>query len=85
MPIWLNLGINLKPLLAGGVWAPAGSPDLYPKWVRLAPNGTNPGLFRSELIFIWLIEPKYNQSDVKMTRICLILRQSNPVELNKHP
>ena len=30
-----------------------GSPDLDPKWVRLALNGTNPGLFRSDVSTFW--------------------------------
>ena len=31
----------------------AGTVGLAPKWVRLAPNGTNPGLFQIRFQCIW--------------------------------
>ena len=37
-------------------------PDLGPKWVRLAPNGTNPGIFQ-------ISEPKCTESDLKNSRV----------------
>ena len=37
-------------------------------WVRLAPNGTNPGLFQIIFQCIW----RRGQSDLKKTRICPI-------------
>ena len=33
----------------------AGMVGLAPKWVRLAPNGRNPGLFQIRFQYIWLI------------------------------
>ena len=35
----------------------SGMVGLVPKWVRLAPDGTNPGLFQIRFQYIWLIEP----------------------------
>ena len=34
-----------------------GMVDLAQKWVRLAPNGTNPGLFQIRFQYIWLDRP----------------------------
>ena len=42
-------------------------PDLAPKWVRLAPNGTNPGNFQ------------ITESDLKISGICPIWGQSGPI------
>ena len=33
---------------------PAGMVGLAPNWVRLAPNGINPGLFQIRFQYIWL-------------------------------
>ena len=38
-----------------------GMEGLAPKWVRLAPNGTNPGLFRSDFS-AFEIGPKWDKS-----------------------
>ena len=32
----------------------SGCPDLYPKWVKLTPNGTNPVIFSDQIQYIWL-------------------------------
>ena len=45
---------------------------LAPKWVRLAPNGTNPGLFQIRFQCIW-------RGGLKKPRICPILGQSDPL------
>ena len=44
-----------------------GMVGLAPKWVRLAPNGTNPGA------------PNALKSDLKKPRICPIWSQSDPL------
>ena len=39
----------------------AGMVGLAPKWVRLAPNGTNPGLFQIRFQYIWCqFDPFYD-------------------------
>ena len=38
---------------------------LAPKWVRLAPNGTNPGLFQIRFQCIWRGAPKALKYDMK--------------------
>ena len=38
---------------------------LAPKWVRLAPNGTNPGLFQIKFQCIWRGAPNALKSDLK--------------------
>ena len=48
-----------------------GMVGLAPKWVRLAPNGTNPGLFSAGA-------PNALKSDLKKPRICPIWGQSDP-------
>ena len=40
---------------------PQSISDLAPKRVRLAPNGTNLGLFRSDFSTFWLGEPEKSQ------------------------
>ena len=47
---------------------------LAPKWIRLAPNGTNPGLFN--IRFQWINALK---SDLKKPGICPIRGQSDPL------
>ena len=42
-----------------------GMVGLAPKWVRLAPNGTNPGLFQIRFQCIWRGAPKALKSDLK--------------------
>ena len=49
-----------------------GMVGLAPKWVRLAPNGTNPGLFQIRFQYIWLDEPNVLKFDLKKFRICPI-------------
>ena len=48
-----------------------GMVGLSPKWLRLAPNGTNPGLFQMATNAL--------KSDLKKSRICLIWGQSDPL------
>ena len=48
---------------------------LAPKWVRLAPIGTNPVFFQIRFHCIW---PSLN-SDLKKPRICPIWGQSDPL------
>ena len=54
-------------------------PDLAPKWVRLAPNGTNPGNFQIRFSTFWRTAPKGTESDLKISRICPIWGQSDPL------
>ena len=42
----------LSSLLRGAGW-----PDLYPKWVKLTPNGTNPGIFQIRFSTFGSVEP----------------------------
>ena len=57
-----------------------GLVGLAPKWVRLAPNGTNPGLFQIRFQRIWRRAPIILlKSDLKKPRICLIWGQSDPL------
>ena len=65
---------------------------LAPKLVRLAPNGTNPGLFQITFQCIWRIGPKWNKSGTFLfrsdfsifgfvenkSRICSIWGKSDP-------
>ena len=46
---------------------------LAPKWVRLAPNGTNPGLFQIRFQCIWRPAQNALKSDLKKPGICPIL------------
>ena len=57
----------------------SGMVGLAPKWVRLAPNGTNPGLFQIRLQCIWRGAPNALKSDLKKPRICSIWGQSDPL------
>ena len=54
-------------------------PDLAPKWVRLAPKGTNPGNFQIRFSTFWRTAPKCTESDLKISRICPIWGQSDPL------
>ena len=49
-----------------------GMVGLAPKWVRLAPNETNPGLFQIRFQCIWRRVPNALKSDLKKSRICPI-------------
>ena len=51
----------------------------HPKWVRLAPNGTNLGLFKISFSTFWLAEPKCTETDLKKSQICRICGQSDPI------
>ena len=63
---WFTLGRTLTPLL------PLLS-DLGSKTISLAPNGTNPGLFRTYFSTFWLDEPKRTEiSSEKKAWICPI-------------
>ena len=57
----------------------AGMVGLAPNWVRLVPNGTNPGLFQIRFQYIWLYEPNVLKCDLKKSWICPILGQSEPI------
>ena len=46
-------------------------------WVRLAPNGTNVGLFKISFSTFWLTEPKCTETDLKKSQICPIWDQSD--------
>ena len=59
------LYLSITTLVVSGVVA--GLPNLDPKWVRLALNGTNPALRQNIL-----------KSDLKKSRICPIWGQSDP-------
>ena len=39
----------------------------HPNWVRLAPNGTNLGLFKISFSTFWLGEPKCTETDLKIS------------------
>ena len=54
----------------------SGMVGLAPKWVRLAPNGTNPGLFQIIFQCIWRPAPNALKSDLKKPRICPIWGQT---------
>ena len=56
-----------------------GMVGLAPKWVRLAPNGTNPGLFQIRFQCIWRPAPNALKSDLIKSRICPIWGQSDPL------
>ena len=57
----------------------SGMVGLVPKWVRLAPNGTNPGLFQIRFQCIWRTAPNALKSDLKKPGICPIWGQSDPL------
>ena len=42
---------------------------LAPKWVRLAPNGANPGNFQIRFSTFWRGAPKCTESDLKIGEI----------------
>ena len=56
-----------------------GMVGLAPKWVRLAPNGTNRGFFRSDFSAFGAGAPNALKSDLKNPRICPIWGQSDPL------
>ena len=43
----------------------AGDLGLAPKWVRLATNRTNLGLFKISFNTFWLGNPKWTETDLK--------------------
>ena len=47
--------------------------------VRLAPDGTNVGLFKISFSTFWLGEPKCTDTDLKQSQICPIWSQSDPI------
>ena len=49
-----------------------GMVGLAPTWVRLAPNGTNPGFFRSDFSAFGAGALNVLKSDLKKPRICPI-------------
>ena len=51
-------------------------PDWGPKWARLTPNGTNPGLFQIRFQYILA---RVLKSDLKKPRVCPIWSQSGPL------
>ena len=53
--------------------------DLAPKWVRLAPNGTNPGLFQIRFQCIWRPAPNALKSDLKSPGFVQFGVQSDPL------
>ena len=51
----------------------------HTNWLRLALNRTNLGLFKISSSTFWLGEPKCTETDLKKSKICPILGQSNPI------
>ena len=49
---------------------------MHPNWVRLAPNGTNLGLFKISFSTFWLDEPKCTETYLKKSQICTIWGKS---------
>ena len=47
-----NSDIPVTRAALSGLALIARWPDLYPKWVRMAANGTNPGLFQIKFKYI---------------------------------
>ena len=52
-----------------------GISELASMWVRLAPNGTDPGLFKIRFRYIQNVA----KSDLKKSRICPVWGQSGPL------
>ena len=50
----------------------AGKSGAAPDQVRLAPNGTNLGLFKISFSTLWRAAPKCTETDLKMSQICPI-------------
>ena len=78
LPAWYHFTtVGLFPQFSCSCW-----PDLDPKWVRLAPNWSNPGLF--QIIFQYILRSdfstfwRYAKSDLKKSRIWPIWGQSDP-------
>ena len=60
-----------------------GMVGLAPKWVILAPNGTNPGLFQIRFQYTWLIELADGEGESRVVcQICA--RQRLPVPFKTH-
>ena len=53
----------------------------YYYWFRLAPNGTNLGLFKISFSTFWLAERKCTETDLKKSQICFIWGQSDPIRM----
>ena len=51
----------------------------HPSWLRLAPNGTNLGLFKISFSTFWLAEPKFTETDLKKPQICPNCVQSDAI------
>ena len=88
MAVWWYVGIAWGPLndvLNSGVPAScnaslfSGMVGLAAKWVRLAPNGINLGLFQIRFQCIWRDAPNALKSDLKTPQICPIWGQSDPL------
>ena len=65
------------PNQGGQIW--------HPNWVRLAPNGTNLGIFKISFSTFWLAEPKCTEADLKKSQICAIQGQSDPIWIPNFP
>ena len=57
----------------------------HPNWVRLAPNGTNLGLFKISFSTFWLGEPKCTETDLKKSQNCPIWGQSDSIWMTNLP
>ena len=55
----------------------AGDLGLAPKWVRLATNRTNLGLFKISFNTFWLGNPKWTETDLKESKISPICANLN--------
>ena len=53
----------------------------HPNWVRCAPNWTNLGLFKICFSTFWRPAPKCTETDLKMSQMCPIWGQSDPIQL----
>ena len=68
----IHLDLNLTSLLGY-----QGCQIWHPKWVRLAPNGTNLGLFKISFSTFSLAKPKCTETDLKKSQIFPIWGQSD--------
>jgi len=57
----------------------SGMLGFSPKWVRLAPNGTNSGIFSDQIQHILTQWAKCTDVIIKKSRICPIWEQSAPL------
>ena len=55
-----------------------GMSNFASKWVRLAPNKKNTGIFKISFSTFWLGDPKCTETDLKKSQICPIWGQSDP-------